>query len=423
MHLAAKLAGAARITTRSFSLLKPRRQSPPLRFFSGNSNSDSIVTSNPVAVQMINYALTLARSQKSDESYAQGLLVLEQCHCTHSDDNSKGMVLLAMSTLLSERGNFVDAIEKLQRIQDLSLSSIAVRVAAAEALVGLNLELGQDDSASVLAEICFQLMETIKQELGGINNLPAIEARAKAIKGLVKLVEGNFDSAKSFFPRIHDDNAYTGNAALSYAVYCHGLGSFTFAKELYQKAIQGMSENKDFSNLDTIASCNMTKDEVLLAAICGLGQLEAHSGNFVDAEEILTEALRRAEDHFGSHHPKVAVILTSIALMFRMKATVEHSSSLLIQEGLYRRAIELLKAPALETKGMESKMCRSDIVALARGGYAETLCVQQNRKAEGERMKQWAESVWKNRRFSLAEVLESSENNVLVIDARTCRAL
>lgn len=57
------------------------------------------------------------------------------------------------------------------------------------------------------------------------------------------------------------------------------------------------------------------------------------------------------------------------------------------------------------------------------GGYAEALCVQDNRKAEGERMKQWAESVWKNRRFSLADVLESSEDKVLVIDARTCRAL
>lgn len=59
------------------------------------------------------------------------------------------------------------------------------------------------------------------------------------------------------------------------------------------------------------------------------------------------------------------------------------------------------------------------------GGYAETLCVQQNRKAEGERMKQWAESVWKNRRFSLAEALELSETSpkVPVIDARICRAL
>ena len=39
-----------------------------------------------------------------DESISQGLLVLEQCHSTQAaDDDSKGMVLLAMSTLLYER--------------------------------------------------------------------------------------------------------------------------------------------------------------------------------------------------------------------------------------------------------------------------------------------------------------------------------
>lgn len=45
-----------------------------------------------------------------DESYAQSLLVLEQCLSSYSNEgddtakeNSTGMVLLAMSTLLSER--------------------------------------------------------------------------------------------------------------------------------------------------------------------------------------------------------------------------------------------------------------------------------------------------------------------------------
>lgn len=44
------------------------------------------------------------------ESYAQGLLVLEQCLSTQlgegkdpPDENSRGMVLLAMSSMLSER--------------------------------------------------------------------------------------------------------------------------------------------------------------------------------------------------------------------------------------------------------------------------------------------------------------------------------
>ncbi|KAF5176265.1 Tetratricopeptide repeat (TPR)-like superfamily protein [Thalictrum thalictroides] len=131
----------------------------------------------------------------------------------------------------------------------------------------------------------------------------------------------------------------------------------------------------------------MVPVEVLLGATCALGQLEAHSGNFSDAEEILTRALTKAEEHFGPHHPKVGVILTCIALMFRHKAKLEHSSALLIQEGLYRRAIEMLKAPSLETEGEESMVQRNDIVALARGGYADILSVQESRKAEGNRMR------------------------------------
>nr|XP_027065241.1 uncharacterized protein LOC113691338 [Coffea arabica] len=164
------------------------------------------------------------------------------------------------------------------------------------------------------------------------------------------------------------------------------------AKELYQKVIQQLSE-RDFNDLHNIGACNMSKDEVYLAATCALGQLEAHLGNFGDAEEILTAALKKAEQHFGSNHPKVGVILTCIALMYRLKATTEGSSSLLIQEfilqGLYRKAIELLRAPPLDSDGAEGKVYRREMVALARGGYAEILCVQQNRKAEGEKMRRW----------------------------------
>lgn len=59
------------------------------------------------------------------------------------------------------------------------------------------------------------------------------------------------------------------------------------------------------------------------------------------------------------------------------------------------------------------------------GGYAEALCVQQNRKDQGEKMKIWAEAAWKNRRLSLAEALEISEPSpkTMVIDARISRVL
>ena len=59
------------------------------------------------------------------------------------------------------------------------------------------------------------------------------------------------------------------------------------------------------------------------------------------------------------------------------------------------------------------------------GGYAEILCIQENRKAEGEKMKSWAESAWRNPRLSLAEALDVSKpsSKVPVIDARISRAL
>ncbi|KAG4204842.1 hypothetical protein ERO13_A04G065314v2 [Gossypium hirsutum] len=117
-------------------------------------------------------------------------------------------------------------------------------------------------------------------------------------------------------------------------------------------------KNEDFSDMNTLAICNMASDEVLLAATFALGQLESHMGNFGAAEEILTKALTKTEEYFGSSHPKVGVVLTCIALMYRNKARQERSSSLLIQEGLYRRAIEFLKAPPLESKGAETKLDR-----------------------------------------------------------------
>ncbi|KAG2690613.1 hypothetical protein I3760_09G195300 [Carya illinoinensis] len=409
-------------TTGRLSLSLP----PPFRLLHDGING---ADANPVARQMINYAISHARSQKSDESYAQGLLILEQCLSTQSSEvpdaeNSRGLVFLAMSTLLSERGDFSEAIEKLQRIQDLKHSSLGIKVAAMEALVGLHLELGQDDTSTVVADKCLELVEKDVPKAGGGNPL-VLSVRAKAAKGFVELIRGDLQLAETFLQGREETEGSTGSVVLSYGEFLHATQNLSLAKEIYQKVIQGVAENKDFSDLNAVAACNMSSAEVLLAATCALGQLEAHMGNFGGAEEILTRALSTAEDHFGSHHPKVGAVLTCIALMFRRKAMQERSSSLLIQEGLYRKAIELLKAPQLETDDREAKVDRRDIVALARGGYAEALCVQQNRKAEGEKMKTWAEAAWRNSRLSLAEALEISESSskVPVIDARTCRAL
>ena len=124
---AATIRGRA-IAVRSSSV----RYSIPLRWIHGEI---SVPNANHVAIQMVNYALSHARSQKSGflkkksniiavqraclkflrdslkiagESYAQGMLVLEQCLGTQPNDDqasqdSKATVLLAMSDLLYER--------------------------------------------------------------------------------------------------------------------------------------------------------------------------------------------------------------------------------------------------------------------------------------------------------------------------------
>ncbi|XP_051131433.1 uncharacterized protein LOC127251672 [Andrographis paniculata] len=425
MRLAAKVSRDMKNAIGSCALVQPPKAvaaPPTTRRFSANR---STFTFNPVAVEMIKYATSLAREHKTEESYSRGLLVLEQCESTQSDDNSKGLVELARSTLLFERGSHEAAIERLEKIQELSVSSIGVKVAASEAVAGIYLECSQEDAASVAANLTLKLLETIQQEIGNGSGFEILEARAKAMKGLIELTSGNLDSAKKIFEGVQGQGVLAGTASLSCSEFLHGIRNFSAAKELYQEVIKTTSEIKDFCSPNNLGACNMTSDEVAVAASCGLGQLEVHMGNFSDAEEILTATLNKAEECFGHHHPKIGIILTCIALMYRQKAMVEHSSSLLIQEGLFRKALELLKAPVLEIDGKSEYGYRKDIIALARGGYAETLLVQQNRKGEGEKLKKWAETAWGDQWMSLGEALELSESSprLPVIDTRICRVV
>lgn len=58
------------------------------------------------------------------------------------------------------------------------------------------------------------------------------------------------------------------------------------------------------------------------------------------------------------------------------------------------------------------------------GAYSEVLSIQENRKDEGEKMKNFAEAIWRNHRMSLDDALGNTESNkVWVIDARISRLL
>ncbi|KAJ0979536.1 hypothetical protein J5N97_015010 [Dioscorea zingiberensis] len=401
---------------------------PTILRFCGSSGPGSS-QEETVARQMIQYALGHARSQKSGESYAQAMLVMEQGVSNlqerggKSAEDAMGLLMLAMSTLLYDSGELRDAMEKLQMVQQLGGASLSIRVAALESLIGLKLELGEDDVSQILADDCFELLRN--QSDGGAFSV--LNSRAKAIKGLADLAIGELKTAESLFCdkdfKLDEDKHQKGNAILSYGVYLHATGNFSLAKDLYERAIK-LFEAKDGSDYSYTAATNMIPEEILLGAACALGQLLSQSGKFHDAEEVLTKALNKAESYFGSTHPKVGVLLTCIALMYKHKAKMEASSSILIQEGLYRKAIDLLKAPGLDSEVNDIPFDGRDIATLARGGYAEILSIQQNRRAEGERMRKWAEATWKNRRLSLAQALEFSEpSQMAVIDTRICRVL
>ncbi|XP_020690642.1 uncharacterized protein LOC110105457 [Dendrobium catenatum] len=381
-----------------------------------------------VAHQMIQYALGHARSHKSGDSYTESLMVLEQgisnLRGSDSTEDALGMLMLAISTLLYERGELQDSIEKLQMVHELGSASLDVKVAAWEALIGLKLEAGQDVSSLVLANDCFQLLNS--SAVGNGSVLGVLKSRAKANKGLTHLVLGELKSAEALFGSgegdFEDGTDQIGNIALSHGEFSHATGKFSLAKDLYEKVILAKTEN--VSDNSCLASSNMISEEVLLGATCALGQLLSHSGKFDEAEELLTKALTQAESHFGSSHPKVGVILTCIALMYKHKSKLEASSAILIQEGLYRRALDLLKAPPLDSQDSDNELGKQDVIALARGGYAEILCIQQKRKGEGERTRKWAEAIWRNRRMSLAEALEISQPfKSPVVDSRICRVL
>ncbi|KAI4318977.1 hypothetical protein MLD38_032629 [Melastoma candidum] len=386
---------------------------------------------NPVASQMIGYALSHARSDKSDESYSQGLLVLEQCLSSQATDgNARAAVLLAISTLLHERERFDEAIDRLREVECITDSALRPRVAAMEALVGLHLQLGQDDTSSVVADKCLDLVKREASDETNSSNL-VTSARSKAVKGLVELVRGNLDFAGNYFEGNDGEKYAAGsaalinsNVALSYGEYLHSTNNFSLAKEVYSNVVQGTPESHG-SSQSALAACSMASEEVTLAANCALGQLYSHFGNFSDAEETFTKALTETEAYYGSNHPKVGIVLTCIALMYRWKAMKERSSSLLVQEGLLRKAIELLKAPAMDSGGAGVSFIRRDVIALARGAYAEILRIQQNRRDEGEKMKIWAESAWCNHRMRLSEALDVSElsSKVPIVDCRISRIL
>uniref|UniRef100_A0A452Z954 MalT-like TPR region domain-containing protein n=2 Tax=Aegilops tauschii subsp. strangulata TaxID=200361 RepID=A0A452Z954_AEGTS len=430
---------------RALSAPKPR---PPLaRHYAAVGETQP----ERVAAEMVRYALGGAGHQSPSED---AMRILEQ-GASNLQGGGEGaaeavsLLMLAMSTLLYRSGRREDAMEKLKATQQVAPSA-AFRVAAWEALMGIRMEASQDVSSSMSPNDSVDL--SIKEEEIKWSDQDDLKFRVDAIKGLAALLNGEIDSAQTLFGGPNSCYAAVGNnqtgitiikhlllsvwlvqtwtllvfitenAAFTYGEYLHCTGDFPLATQMYEKVLEAASREDISGNL--LAAGNMAPEEVSLGATCSYGQLLSHSGKFDEAEDYLTRALQKAEEQFGSNHPKVGMVLTCVARMYKLKAKSEGSSSIMVQEGLYRKALEVLKAPAINSEGTRRQVDWRDIISLARGEYAELLLIQSNRKAEGERMKEWAEDAWKNRRSTLAQALEISEvSKPTVVDTRIGRVI
>ncbi|CAL4908535.1 unnamed protein product [Urochloa decumbens] len=404
-------------------LIAPKLR-PPRRFAATAAAGDT--QPERVAAEMVRYALGGAVRRSSPE---EAMRILEQGASNlqgggEGSAEAVGMLMLAMSTLLYRSGRRQDAMEKLKATQQVAPSA-AFRVAAWEALMGLHMEAGQEISYSVPPNDSVDL--SIKDD-SKWSDQDHLKFRVNAIKGLIALLNGETESAAQLFADGCRDFAGRGkhqteSAAVSYGEYLHCVGDFPMATQVYESVLEAARMEDKSGNLLTAA--NMIPEEVSLGATCSYGQLLSHSGKFGEAEDYLTRALQKAEEQFGANHPKVGVVLTCVARMYKLKAKSEGSTSIMVQEGLYRRALEVLKAPAINSEGTNKHLDWRDIISLARGEYAELLLIQSNRKAEGERMKEWAEGAWRNRRLTLAQALDFSEPSkpTVVVDSRIGRVL
>ncbi|KAK6942984.1 hypothetical protein RJ641_028361 [Dillenia turbinata] len=173
---------------------------------------------------------------------------INTCLSAQSSPHAKGLVHLAMSTVLHERGDVEDAINKMQTIQDSTDYSLGVKICC-------------------LGRSCWTTFR-----------------------------EG---AAGSFFQGVQDGIGSSGITGLSCGEYVRATWNFFSAKEFYEKLTQGQPITPNFGERLVLATCNMAPEVVFLAATC-------------------------------SKHQKVGVVLLCIAIIW---------------------AIDLLKAPPLETEG------------------------------------------------------------------------
>ncbi|MCO5592217.1 hypothetical protein L7F22_046215 [Adiantum nelumboides] len=267
--------------------------------------------------------------------------------------------------------------------------------AALEAMTALCLQLHQDKLAMDYVVDFERLWEKEGALSADSENFGGIKYEALALRRLAELTNPT-ESLDTEGPSLSDAENVSGAAVLALAQFYHVQGNFSAAKEFYEKAF--ISSKKEGESSDhSLSSMSMVPEAVHVGAMAGLGQLLTATGNFEEAEQHLTHALNEMEKNKGEKDPQVGVILACLGNLYDQRGAAQGSSEMLITEGMYKSALDLMKAPLLDNVREQGGRL-SEIVALTRARLGAVLAPAQNRRSEVYKLKDWVESTWKNSR-------------------------
>lgn len=360
---------------------------------------------------MIKYA----RSLKTDEaSFAEAVRVLEQGLSYFSGGglssaSAAGRVQLSLATVHANRSNFEAAAECLQQLMNTKSTTSEVKGAALEALIGLCLQMHQDSAAMEHAE-CF--MKLVEENDGSLTkeHLAGLKCRAAASKRLVDLAhvlptsDSEVRCKSSMLSNLEDS---LGAAALAFAESYHVQGSLSYAKDLYEESIR-LSKKQLEENGQDLAAIAMVPEAIQIGAMASLGQLLTVMGNYDDAESQLTEALKQAERVQGDKHPQVGMILSCIGDLYQHRGLARGGGDSLLTEGIYKSALDILKAPPIADGDIHKTVRHKEIIVLTRARLGLTLAPAFHRRSEAEKLKRWVEAAW-NKSQPLPELLQLEE--------------
>ncbi|KAH7420573.1 hypothetical protein KP509_13G012800 [Ceratopteris richardii] len=333
---------------------------------------------------------------QSEPAYSEAIRILESGASflssakNPSSQMAFGRLELNLATVHANMSNFEAAAEHLKLILNSRSPPLLVKGAALEALAALCVQLHQDqegmDYATAFAELWGdEYVHAVTSE-----SLQDVKSEAIALRILAEMVNPS-ESLHAEVLSSADVQNISGAAVLAFAEFHHVVGNFPVAKNLYKKAITSSKQDLE-SSVISLSAIAMTPEAVHIGAITGLGQLLISVGDFEEAEVQLTEALKDIEKIKGEKHPHVGVILACIGHLYQQRGIARGSNEIFLVEGMYKSALDLMKASPLESDNKGRRM--TDIVALTRARLGTALTAMPSRYNEVQKLKDWVDTVW-----------------------------